>query len=100
MKKVYNEFDVCNCKGVSLGDCRIEKEDGALVSSKTEIQEVQKLLQENLYLILILQFTPTPLRYSTIITVVSRKRANGRCTLHCAQTGGWADIQAINIVYY
>ena len=54
MKKVYNEFDVCNCKGVSLGDCRIEKEDGALVSSKTEIQEVEKLLQENRDLTLIL----------------------------------------------
>ena len=31
-------------------------------------------------------------------TVVSRKRAHGRCTLHKAQTGGWADIRGINIV--
>ena len=34
------------------------------------------------------------------ITIVSRKRAHGQCTLLWAQTGGWADIRAINIVYY
>ena len=27
-----------------------------------------------------------------VYTVVSRKRAHGRCTLLCAQTGRWADI--------
>ena len=29
---------------------------------------------------------------SLVITVVSQKRAHGRYTLLCAQTGGWADI--------
>ena len=60
MKKAYNEFDVRNCKGVSLGDCRMEKEDGALVSSKMEIQEIQKLLQENRDLTLILRLPQPP----------------------------------------
>ena len=30
--------------------------------------------------------------YTLSYTVVSRKRAHGRCTLLCAQTRGWADI--------
>ena len=30
-------------------------------------------------------------------TIVSRKSAHGRCTLPWAQTGGWANIRAINI---
>ena len=33
-------------------------------------------------------------------TVVLRKRTHGRCTLPWAQTGRWANIWAINIVYY
>ena len=33
-------------------------------------------------------------------TIVSQKRAHGQYTLPWDQTGGWADIQAINIVYY
>ena len=31
------------------------------------------------------------------ITIVLQKRVNGQCTL--TQTGGWANILAINIVY-
>ena len=33
-------------------------------------------------------------------TVVSQKRAHGRCTLLCAQTGGWADICNIAAFYH
>ena len=35
-----------------------------------------------------------------IFTVVSRKRVHGRCTLLCAQTGGWADICNIAAFYH
>ena len=35
-----------------------------------------------------------------MLTVVSQKRAHGRVTLPWAQTGGWADIRAIIVVYY
>ena len=34
------------------------------------------------------------------IHIVLQRRAHGRCTLPWAQTGGWADILSINIVYY
>ena len=37
--------------------------------------------------------------YIYVYTVVSRKRAHGRCTLLCAQTGGWADICNIAAFY-
>ena len=33
------------------------------------------------------------------ITVPSRKRAHGRCTLYWAKIGGWADIRGISIVF-
>ena len=36
-------------------------------------------------------------RVTSCNTVVSRKRAHGRCTLHWAQNGGWADIRGSNI---
>ena len=35
-----------------------------------------------------------------VITAVSRKRAHGRCTLLCAQTGRWADICDITAFYH
>jgi len=35
-----------------------------------------------------------------ILHVVSRKRAHGRYTLLCAQTGGWADICNIAAFYH
>ena len=35
-----------------------------------------------------------------VYTVVSWKRAHGRCTLLCAQTGGWADICNIAAFYH
>ena len=43
---------------------------------------------------------PRKLNPGNTCTLVLRKRALGWCTLHWAQSGGWADIPAINIVYY
>ena len=37
---------------------------------------------------------------SSVLYVVSRKRAHGWCTLWLGSNWGWADIQGINIVYY
>ena len=37
--------------------------------------------------------------FTNHITVPSRKRAHGRCTLHWSKIGGWADIRGISIVY-
>ena len=34
------------------------------------------------------------------ITVDWRKRAHGRCTLHWAQTGGWADIRIASLLHF
>ena len=34
-----------------------------------------------------------------LYTVPSRKRAHGRCTLHWAKIGGWADIRGISIAF-
>ena len=34
---------------------------------------------------------------ANVNTIPSRKRAHGRCTLHWAKTGGWADIRGIRI---
>ena len=36
----------------------------------------------------------------TNYTVGSRKRAHGRCTLHWAQTGGWADIRVASLLHF
>ena len=36
----------------------------------------------------------------TKYTIVSRKKVHGWYTLRLAQREGWADIRAINIVYY
>ena len=33
------------------------------------------------------------------ITVPSRKRAHGWCTVHWAKIGGWADIRGISIAF-
>ena len=37
--------------------------------------------------------------HNNFITVPSRKRAHGRCTLHWIKIGGWADIRGISIAF-
>ena len=38
-------------------------------------------------------------KYGSGHTVPPRKRGHGRCTLHWAKTGTWADIPGINIAF-
>ena len=42
---------------------------------------------------LYLDYTIAHIKIDNNITVPSRKRAHGRCTLHWAKIGGWADFE-------